>query len=787
MMPKMLLFLLMLWLSLLSAAVIVVDADGFGQYAAIQDGINASVNGDTILVYPGTYVENVDFAGKSITLAGLELTTGNPAYRDSTIIDGNQTGPCVKAMNTPITCTIFGFTIRNGSGTPHGDFILGGGILAYNITQITVSNCTITGNTAYWGGGICSYRGLLVLRACQIYNNIAGVGGGTHFSGPSTAVFDSVQRCSVYENYSQCGSDIHAMDTGSVINIYLDMATLSYPDEYYQMYIKSSPSAIGSFTFDILQGYREEVNHDLYVSPDGDDSNTGFSPNEPLKTIAWALHKIAPDSLNPKTVHVLPGTYSTQDGQIFPLYLKNHTRLIGNETEHPYLDNDMRYGIMSTFRKRNVVIKNFKVNSINTLQEGIFTLSNTQTLEFSNIEVLQASMSSSICNFGLTDNLTMQDVEINNITTLKGYGFNGQVYNAVFNHIKVNNFHSTDQNSSARILFNAHVRESLQMSNVSITNSSIDGQAMIIQVQNWEYLSPQINISNLLIANNTTNYIVSSLFKNQYVFGNLNNCTFANNTASGHAVELIGKWNVSNCIFANHNQTEIYVPNTIAYTAQVNFRNNLIEDYPGSVYAPNPATVNFLEGNFAGDPGFVGTDWSNPLSYRLGNDSPCIDAGTPDTTGLYLPEVDLLGNPRIYNGIIDIGCYEWNGTGIDEEILVITDGIKLSLYPNPVYANVSKGSYSFIEFTLPKKAKEPPEVEIYNLKGQKVRSLTISQSYNDLVRKAGLSKEVNTGGEFYSTVFDCKDMNSRPLATGIYLIRVKADGRQKTAKLTILR
>jgi hypothetical protein len=150
---------------------------------------------------------------------------------------------------------------------------------------------------------------------------------------------------------------------------------------------------------------------------------------------------------------------------------------------------------------------------------------------------------------------------------------------------------------------------------------------------------------------------------------------------------------------------------------------------------------------------------------------------------------DLAGNQRVWDGRIDMGCYEYGApvSSEDPELPASVNGINLSLYPNPVYANGLKGSYCFIEFTLPRKAKEPPVVEIYNLKGQRVRSLNISQSYNDLVRKAGLSKEVNTCGEFYSTLFDCKDMNSRPLATGIYLIRVKADGRQKTAKLTILR
>ncbi len=34
----------------------------------VQSGINAAVNGDTVLVAPGTYNENIDFLGKAITV-----------------------------------------------------------------------------------------------------------------------------------------------------------------------------------------------------------------------------------------------------------------------------------------------------------------------------------------------------------------------------------------------------------------------------------------------------------------------------------------------------------------------------------------------------------------------------------------------------------------------------------------------------------------------------------------------------------------------------------------------
>ena len=56
------------------------------------------------------------------------------------------------------------------------------------------------------------------------------------------------------------------------------------------------------------------------------------------------------------------------------------------------------------------------------------------------------------------------------------------------------------------------------------------------------------------------------------------------------------------------------------------------------------------------DPEFMTTE-----NFHLLFTSPCIEAGTPDTTGLHIPLMDLDGNPRIYGDIIDMGAYEFQG------------------------------------------------------------------------------------------------------------------------------
>jgi hypothetical protein len=83
------------------------------QYATIQAAINASADGDEIIVSPSTYVENINFNGKNIILRSTDPTSATVVA--ATVIDGSAAGSVVTFSGTELTtCVLSGFTITGG-------------------------------------------------------------------------------------------------------------------------------------------------------------------------------------------------------------------------------------------------------------------------------------------------------------------------------------------------------------------------------------------------------------------------------------------------------------------------------------------------------------------------------------------------------------------------------------------------------------------------------------------------------------------------------------------------
>ncbi len=145
-------------------------------FETIQEGIDVAEDGDTVIVAPGTYVENVRLKGKNVTLTGIYPP--DPDVVANTIIDGNRAGPVVTFAGTENeTCVLTGFTIQNGESADGGGGILGGGW--DDGTRATIRNNIIARNRAgadCCGGGLVYCHGLIQKNV--ITGNSAGYGGG---------------------------------------------------------------------------------------------------------------------------------------------------------------------------------------------------------------------------------------------------------------------------------------------------------------------------------------------------------------------------------------------------------------------------------------------------------------------------------------------------------------------------------------------------------------------------------------------------------------------------------
>lgn len=86
----------------------------------IQDGIDVAINGDTVLVHPGVYSEQIVFNGTNIIVGSLYIITDSLSYIDSTIIEYNgSSSSYVVNLGSGLneTFCIAGFTIDAGSQT----------------------------------------------------------------------------------------------------------------------------------------------------------------------------------------------------------------------------------------------------------------------------------------------------------------------------------------------------------------------------------------------------------------------------------------------------------------------------------------------------------------------------------------------------------------------------------------------------------------------------------------------------------------------------------------------
>ena len=200
------------------------------------------------------------------------------------------------------------------------------------------------------------------------------------------------------------------------------------------------------------------------------------------------------------------------------------------------------------------------------------------------------------------------------------------------------------------------------------------------------------------------------------------NNTVANNEGFVHKIcgliIISPNIKVRNMIIYGNESDEIYWDPIQLYT---------LDDVKADLaYSCNPDRPDFYEGegNIHEDPQFVnptagaGPDYDGlAADWSLLDSSPCVNTGTPDTTGLHLPATDLLGNPRIFGIRVDMGAIENQMVvGLPQNPLV---NARLQVSPNP-FGQSFKIVYPYLQHIR--------SISFYNQSGQ---LLEVIQSFHD--------------------------------------------------------
>jgi len=213
------------------------------EYLTIQSAIMATSAGDTVLIAPGTYYENIHnyYNGYPIVIGSKYLISGNSDFITQTIIDGNQSDHVVTFSSS--SPELIGLTITNGQM----------GICCYEDTTPFIQNVIVKNNSLY---GIYSGCNGISLKNVIITNNeLSGFGGVGIWA-------NYLENVTITDN---SGYGIMADDDIDLINCIL------YNNELGSINNTGSPSV----TFSNIQGSWEgEGNIDsdpLFVDPPNND------------------------------------------------------------------------------------------------------------------------------------------------------------------------------------------------------------------------------------------------------------------------------------------------------------------------------------------------------------------------------------------------------------------------------------------------------------------------------------------------------------------------------------
>lgn len=625
--------------------------------ATIAHAINEASSGDVINIAAGAYTQSQSgglVIDKSITLLGED--------RETTFIQAhaqpNQAGHrTITIEQFPIDVIIADVTIRHGVASGAGVPGRGGGLYyifdPVNPGSLDINNAKFINNSARVGGGMfvtsegapelstiifqdnsATERGggiYLYTNSEATINNVvfngnsAGISGGGVYSNASNSTFI---YCNFTSNYAATGCSGIAFQNGS-----------------------AGTFTGGGFLNHQTAGVGGAVCVDGASNPEF--SNVEFTNNESLGGRGGAVHIV--NNSNPSFSGVqfsnnqVSGNQSGDGGGAAyigagsqPVFL--NTTFSGNTA--PVSDGG---GIYATDSR--IFIESVSFNNNQAVSGGAIYLSGnigSPTMMHDVTFTENTADGSAGAFYVINSGTSLEDVVF---TGNSAGDAGGALYTAgaqYFCSIRNGVFIGNSAAFGGGAILNYH--ESVSYYNVVFADNVANSGGAI---NNINSVTPYYY--NLTFSGNTAN-VGGALHNSNSSTHFINNSVFWGNTATSAGNEIYNNSSSATMWYCliDDNADNVVVGNGITF-------NNCIDDDPLFVDVPNH-------------------------HFQLSENSPAIDAGDPNTSGMGFPHngsnepIDILGNPR-FVGTIDIGAYEWNSNlSINEVSETVLDVI---LYPNP--------------------------------------------------------------------------------------------------------